>query len=168
MFGDVYNRCIPGMDCDADLSRSKAEPYLWFMIIIKCCHWPGTNQYTVSSGWNLLSQGRAVLGWSACMLREKALHVRLVATTAISWQGPLSNPHCCVAFTVCFLFKIFFLYYEWTFSGGSFPSYLVWMMSLIIIWTRYHDCSEQTRITEDVGAWHEQTQTHKQAFLSLL
>ncbi len=83
-----------------------------------------------------------------------------------SWQRLQYDWHCSIAFTVCLQFEIFFNY-EWVSNALSFPSYLLWMMSLIMIWTCYHSCRELTRITEDVGAWHEQTQTYKQAFLSL-
>ncbi len=66
------------------------------------------------------------------------------------YKGRRMNRHCFVAFTV-FCLKSFF-HYEWASNGGSFPSYLIWMMSLIMILTHYHGCSEQTQIMEDMGA----------------
>ncbi len=59
-------------------------------------------------------------------------------------------------------------YYELASNGGSFPHTLCGWWAPYWWWSRYHGCSEQTRITEDVSVWHEQTQTHKRAFLSVL
>ncbi len=92
------------------------------------------------------------------------------AWVLLPWQQYLNKGRCLIHTAALLLLSAFCLksYFYWVSVKGSFPSYLVRMISLIIIWTRYHGCREQTRSKGDVGAWHEQTQTNKQAFLSLL
>ncbi len=110
----------------------------------------------------LLAEHSAVPGWSTGALREKECCTCVLSPR----QQYLDKGRCMINTAPCFyyLFSVWnpffvFLNHEWASNGGSFPSYLVWMMSLIMIRTRFHSCSEQTWITEDVDAWHEHTQT---------
>ncbi len=49
--------------------------------------------------------------WSAEVLvcQEKKRHTRVFYVTKVSWQGPLYDRRCSIAFTICFLFELFFL-----------------------------------------------------------
>ncbi len=93
------------------------------------------------SGRKALVEGSAVLGW---------LSPR---------QQYLDKGHCIIDAALLLLLSVLvlksFIYSEWASNRGSSPSYVDWMMSLIMTGTFYHGCSEQT-------------QTHKLAFLSLL
>lgn len=49
-FEDVFDRCLADCrNCGSSLSSAEAELYLWFTMVIKCCHSPDTYQRTASS-----------------------------------------------------------------------------------------------------------------------
>lgn len=88
ILGNVFNRYIGDMHHDSDLSKYKAEPYFWFIIVIRC-HGPES----VDS----ISNEICMNAFQECHSRTKCLSfiscnrlcrcsVKIVSPTTLSWS----------------------------------------------------------------------------------
>ncbi len=99
---------------------------------------------------------------SAGMREKNAAHAfchhdNNILTRAVVWSTLLRCFYC--VFFVCL-----FVFWNWVSIKRRIPSLLVWIMSLITMLLMMIS-SEQTRISEDVRAWHKQTQDRPVYFL---